>query len=421
MNRRRFLEGAGVFTASLVGGTLAHPSQAASTTVTPQSDDDGDFWKRIRSEFPLGDHRIYLNTGGLGASPRVAIEAVKTEMDKLEYVAETGRSASLWQTVKTTAGALLGCPARNIAYTRNATEGINIVCNGLPLVAGDEVITSSHEHVANTITWLARQRFDGIRLRVFEPSMRSAQENLDRIERLITPRTRVLSLPHVTTATGQVLPVEEIGALATHNDLWYFVDGAQAPGMMPVDVERIGCHAYATSGHKWLLGPKGTGLLYVRDDTLERIRPRWVGAYSASGEPDMMRSGDFLFSEGAQRYEFGTVSVPLFVGLGAAMRFLSDIGMARIWERNHHMARTLMTGLEAAGAKVLSPQHPDEHSAMVTFRSDRVPADELQSVARRALWATDAEDLRGITGGCAHLASPLQLIRRSGTRAIGGT
>ena len=380
MNRRRFLEGAGAFTASMFGASLTNPSQAEPPAAAPRSADEAEFWKQIRSEFPLGDHRIYLNTGGLGASPRVAIDAVKDEMDKLERIAETGRSASLWVSIKSTAGSLLGCPARNIAYTRNATEGINIVCNGLPLAAGDEVITSAHEHVANTVTWLARQRFDGIRLRVFEPSLRSAQENLDRIERLITPRTRVLSLPHVTTTTGQVMPVEDIGALASYHGLWYFLDGAQAPGMMPVNVGRIGCHAYATSGHKWLLGPKGTGLVYVHDEALETIRPRWVGAHSAGGQPDMIYTGEFHFDEGAQRYEFGTVSVPLFIGLGASMRFLSDIGMGRIWARNRQMASTLMSGLEAAGAEVLSPSNPEEHSAMITFRSDRIPAQKLQSV-----------------------------------------
>ena len=380
MNRRRFLGGAGAFTASLFGASLTNPSPADSPSAAPRSTDDDEFWKQIRAEFPLGDHRIYLNTGGLGASPQVAIDAVKDEIDKLEHIAETGRSASLWSSVKSTAGSLLGCPARNLAYTRNATEGINIVCNELPLAAGDEVITSAHEHVANTVTWLARQRFDGIRLRVYEPSLRSAQENLDRIEQLITQRTRVLSLPHVTTSTGQVLPVGEIGAFASRHGLWYFLDGAQAPGMMPVDVGRIGCHAYATSGHKWLLGPKGTGLVYVHDEALETIRPRWVGAFSARGQPDMIHTGEFLFAEGAQRYEFGTVSVPLFVGLGASMRFLTDIGMERIWERNRQMATTLMAGLEAAGAEVLSPSNPDEHSAMITFRSDRIPAEELQSV-----------------------------------------
>ncbi len=366
----------------MFGASLTNPSQAESPSTAPRPDssNETEFWKQIRSEFPLGDHRIYLNTGGLGASPQVAIDAVKDEMDKLEHIGETGRSEHLWLSIKSTAGSLLGCPARNIAYTRNATEGINIVCNGLPLAAGDEVITSSHEHVANTVTWLARQRFDGIRLRVFEPSLRSAQENLDRIEQLITPRTRVVSLPHVTTATGQVLPVEEIGTLASHHGLWYFLDGAQAPGMMQVDVGRIGCHAYATSGHKWLLGPKGTGLVYVHDEALETIRPRWVGAHSAGGRPDMIHTGDFLFAEGAQRYEFGTVSVPLFVGLGASMRFLADIGIGRIWERNRHMASTLMAGLEAAGAEVLSPSDPAEHSAMITFRSDRIPSEELQSV-----------------------------------------
>ena len=383
MYRRTFIKTATRQLAGLVGlSTLASAQKSDTQSPAPKADAADElrgevFWASVRRQFPLTQDRVYLNTGGLGASPHVSIEALKAKIDELEYVSETGHQTALWRSIKEKAGLFLGCRAEEIAYTRNTTEGVNIVCNGLPLRDGDEVITSTHEHVGNTIAWLARQRRDGIVMKVFEPSTRSAQENLERIEALITPRTRALSISHVTTSTGQILPVEEIGKLASRRGLWYFVDGAQAPGMLPIDVGAIGCHAYATSGHKWLLGPKGTGLLYVRQDALDVIDAQWVGAYSNAEHFDM-RTGEFHFAPTAQRYEYGTVSTPLFVGLGAALDFLLDIGIDRIWHRDHALAAALIKGLNALGAEVLSPQHPDEHSAMITFRLPNVSRTELQ-------------------------------------------
>ena len=339
---------------------------------------DEKMWAQIRDRFPLTRSRTYLNTGGLGASPQVAIDAMQAKTNALEEISEVGHSHELWAEIKEKAGLVLGCDGDEVAYTRNTTEGANIVCNGLRLKRGDEVITTTHEHVGNTVTWLARQKRDGIAVKTFTPSTASAAENIERIAALITPRTRALSISHVTCATGQVLPVKEIGALAAERDLWYFVDGAQAPGMLPVDVRAIGCHAYATSGHKWLLGPKGTGLLYVRKDALDDIEAKFVGAYSANGAWDMISTGEFEFADTAQRFEYGTVNVPLFVGLGASMQFLLEIGIDNVWRRDHALGAALIAGLNELGVEVLSPQHPNEHSGIITFRTRNMSYGELQ-------------------------------------------
>ncbi|MDA0334129.1 MAG: aminotransferase class V-fold PLP-dependent enzyme [bacterium] len=344
---------------------------------------DRKFWQGVRQQFPLTTKKTYLNTGGLGPSPQMAIDAVQEKMDALEAMSEVGHTHDLWQEIKGSAGRLLGCDADELVYTRNTTEGSNIVCNGLPLERGDEVITTTHEHVGNTIDWLARQRRDGIVVKTFTPSMVSAQENVERIAALITPRTKVLSLSHVTCATGQILPMQEIGRLAAAHGLWYFVDGAQSAGMMPVDVRSWGCHAYATSGHKWLLGPKGTGLLYVSRQAQDVIEPKFVGAYSAGGAWDMITTGEFTFEKTAQRYEYGTVNVPLFVGLGASMDFLLRIGMDNVWRHNHAMGAALKEGLNELGAEVLSPQVSEEHSSIITFRIANMPYADLQGYLSR--------------------------------------
>ena len=340
--------------------------------------DDEKFWSQVREQFPLNNKYIYLNTGSVGPSPHVVVNAVQKKTEEIEAKAQTGHTAELWHLLKTTIATFLGCQPEEIAYTRNATEGINIVCNGLPLKRGDEIITTTHEHVGNTVAWLARQKREGIVIKVFEPSKDSAQENVDRIEQLVTKKTRALSIPHITTTTGQILPVADIGKLATENHLWYFIDGAQAPGMMPVNLSEIGCHAYATSGHKWLVGPKGTGLLYVRQDMLDVIEAKWVGAYSNSGNFDI-RTGEFHFHPTAQRYEYGTVNTPYFVGLGAALDFLHRIGVNNLWRRNFSLATVLKDGLNKLDVEVLSPQHPDEHSSIITFKIKNVDRAQLQS------------------------------------------
>ncbi len=400
MKRRHFLKTTTQSLAGLMG--LSSVSSARSLDASPPlptiSDKidphDEEFWSIVREHFPLTHDRIYLNTGGLGASPYVSIHALQSRIDELERISETGHSEELWHSIKKKAGKIFGCDPEEVAYTRNTTEGVNIVCNGLPLQKGDEIITSTHEHVGNTVAWLIRQKREGIVMKVFEPSMRSAQENIDRIEELITKKTRALSISHVTTATGQVLPVKEIGNLAKANNLWYFIDGAQSAGMMPLDVHDIGCHAYATSGHKWLIGPKGTGLLYVSKDMLDVIRAEWVGAYSNTGHFDMV-TGEVHLNPTAQRYEYGTVSTPLFVGLGASIEFLLSIGMENVWGRVHAMGTALKKGLNDLGVEVLSPQHPDEQSSIITFRMKNVDRGDLQSF----LWEEYKLRTRGIYEG----------------------
>lgn len=394
MERREFLRGAsGAVGVSLLSGRWS-PAQSAEDSSSPEPPMMGmaglrggaateeAFWTQIRQQFRLSYDRVYLNTAGLGPSPRRVIRAVSEKIEDLEDRCESGHSHELWETAKGRAASIFGCDPEEIAYTRNTTEGVNIVCNGLPLVRGDEVITTTHEHVGNTISWLARQRRDGIRMRVFEPSMASASETLQRLADLINPRTRAISISHITTATGQVMPLAEIGKLATDHDLYYFVDGAQSAGHIPLDMRSIGCHAYATSGHKWLLGPKGTGLLYVRKDALDLIEARWVGAYSGGGDFDMA-TGEFSFAETAQRYEFGTVPVSLFHGLSEAMGFLLDLGMDRVWERTHYLGARLIQGLDRAGADVVSPHAADEHSGIVTFSVEGMSRGDLQSYLAR--------------------------------------
>jgi selenocysteine lyase/cysteine desulfurase len=379
MRRREFVRSvAGSAGGALLLDVLSREGAIASVPRWPEGDLAGEeFWAFVRDLFPLSHERAYLNTGGLGASPNVVINAVKAKMDELERTCETGREEDLWQSIKSACAELLGCDAGELAFVRNTTEGVNIVANGLPLARGDEIITTTQEHVGNTMPWLALMRRAGVVARFFEPSVISQQENLDRIQKLFSKRTRLLSIPHVTTTTGLIMPVREIAAMARARKAWLFIDGAQSAGMFPFNLHDIGCDAYATSGHKWLMGPKETGLLYVREEMLDVIQPRFTGAYSA-GEFDF-RKGTYRFEGTAVRYEYGTVSTPLRVGLGAAVGFVQRIGIGRVWERDRALSGRLYRGLrEIPGVTILSPERDEMRSAMITLSHRDVPYAALQ-------------------------------------------
>lgn len=381
MQRRQFVNRLAGGFAALFGAPFIHQKNSTAwETFVPGEDNAGDerFWSFVREQFPLTHERVYLNTGGLGASPYAVIEAVVAKINELERISETGHSEQLWESVKKKAGALLGCDAEELAYTRNATEGINIVCNGLPLKRGDEVITTTHEHVGNAVPWLARQKRDGIVIKLFEPSTQSGPENLARIEHLLSKRTRVISVPHATTTTGQVLPVKDIAALAKAKNIWFFIDGAQTAGMLNFNLHEIGCDAYATSGHKWMLGPKGTGWLYVRKDRLDVIQALEVGAYSDKSHD--LQTGELTLHPSAQRYEYGTLNTPLFGGLGAAIDFLQKIGMENVWRRDAALSTAFLNGLqEIAPVEILSPLNQAERSAMIAFKMKNIEYLKLQS------------------------------------------
>jgi len=394
MKRNEFLQSVGALaTGAIVPWNFARSEETAWPEASPGEEG---FWAFLRDQFPLTHDRAYFNTGGLGASPYAVINAVKAKMDELEAVSETGHSEALWKEIKTDIAALLGCDAEEVAFTRNTTEGINIVANGLPLGRGDEIIMTTHEHVGNSFTWLELMKRNGCVIRMFEPSTASAAENLARLEQLVTRKTRLITIPHVVTTTGVILPVKEIATFARSRKIWFLVDGAQTAGMFPFSLHGIGCDAYATSGHKWLLGPKETGLLYVRREMWDVIRATFVGAYS-SGDYDHLKMKSTLHPS-AQRYEYGTVSIPLRCGLHAGVKFLQRIGMDQVWARDRQLSSRLFEGLRTiADVEVLSPADESIRSAMITFQHRKLTNLRLQEQLDKARLRTRAVGEGGLS------------------------
>jgi selenocysteine lyase/cysteine desulfurase len=369
MNRKNFLASIGLLTGSALTGFGKDLNGRWSGTFPQLTGSGEDVWNVIREEFSFPEGYVYLNTGGIGSVPRHVRSLVSDEWFQLESNPAPGHDMNKWNSLKKDVATMMGqgVDQQEIALISSATEGINIILNGLPLQNGDEVITSLHEHPALNVPLLNQLKRRGVVIRVFDPDRKKGLDNVKLIDGLINKRTRLIFVSHRTTTTGQLLPVKDIGELAKSKNIWFALDGAQAPGSMQIDVKGWNADFYTFSSHKWLLAPRRTGVLYVAKNKQDIVSPVTVGAYSDNGYN--IKDGTLNFQQSAQRYEYGTVNELLYLGFHASLKFINSIGIPAIREHNEMLSEKFRTELEMIkGCEILSPEEREFRSSMITFR-----------------------------------------------------
>lgn len=379
MNRKAFISVLGLGAATMA--SCRDLSGSGKAAVLPEYDSSAPhtYWSSVRRAFPLSNERVYLNSGGLGPSPSVVIDAVCDKSNELQRLCESGHS--LFGEARVVAAQFLGADENEICFTRNATESNSIIASGLTLEKGDEVIFESHAHPGGSFPWLNLQKRIGVKVKVFEPDPDSMEGNLERIKALITPRTRVIQVSHITAPTGILFDVKQIADLARERGIWFHVDGAQSSGMIPVDLHKIGCHSYATSGHKWMGGPRGTGILYIAKDSNDAVECSHVGAYS---NLDYELPDVFTYVKSAKRHEYGTRNAETVEGLRVAMEFQKSIGIERIEAYGQGLATYLQAGLSKIdGISVLTPKDKKMYRSITTFKSDKIEFAKLTGILLR--------------------------------------
>ena len=374
MNRKHFLAVLGLgASGSLTSGRQGERSSGD----LPQYDSKSPsgYWSAIRREYPLSADRVYLNCGGLGPAPSVVLDAVNAKAQELQGISETGHA--LLDQARLVAADFLRADPDEICFTRNATESNSIIAAGLKLERGDEVIFESHAHPGGSFPWLNRQNRHGIRVKIFDPDPDSMSGSVERIRELITPRTRVIQVSHITAPTGILFDVKAIAAIARERGIWFHVDGAQSAGMIPVDLRDIGCDSYATSGHKWMGGPRGTGILFIAKDGLEAVECSHLGGHS---ETSYELPSRLDYHPSARRHEYGTRNTELVEGLRVAMEFQNAIGAERIEAYGSGLATYLQAGLsQIDSVRVLTPSDPKMRRSITTFVCAKVPFDTLSN------------------------------------------
>ena len=336
--RRRFLKrsiaaATGVAAASMWDASAAFAQeQEAVPAGPPDRIDDESYWERVRGQFHLNPDTIYLNNGTLGLCPKPVTKAV---YDGYVYLAEAGSEGryQMWDEVEESRKLVtrfLGADEKEIALTRNATEGLRIIANGIRMEPGDEMLMTTDEHIAGYQPWTRRARRYGIRVnqvRIPSPPG-SKQEVVDLFERALTPLTKVVFFCHVTRGPGLLYPVRELCDMARDKGIVSAVDGAQTPGMTPVNLHEMGCDLFATSLHKWALTPTGTGCLYVREGFQDNF---WPGS-GGNGPWNDREQG--MWHVGPH----GTYERPVRAAIKTALNFLNAIGMDAIYARDRMLS-----------------------------------------------------------------------------------
>ena len=373
-NRRRFLQKLSAsFLAS--GMFIGNSSAAISRSMIDHTMSEADFWREIRNGFPLTRERIYMNNGTFGPAPYVVSQAMNSSSEEINRSGEYGN----FDRERAFLANFLGVKSEELCLTHNTTEGINIMAWGLPLNKGDEVILTTHEHVGNGLPWLNRAKLDGIIIRTFEPQDTQAK-NLEAIKNLTNSKTRVIAVPHVTCTTGVVFPIKEISDLARSKGIYTAIDGAHGAGTFDLNISELGCDFYAGCFHKWMLGPVGTGFLFVKQELLEELQAIQIGGYSDSGW-DMTSIPPVLngLNPTAHRYDYGTQSRALYVGAAAAAQYHLEIGKDKVETRIKDLNECLYLGLQDLGSKIqiLTPLEKESRIAMISFKSDLKDFKEL--------------------------------------------
>jgi cysteine desulfurase/selenocysteine lyase len=341
------------------GDPLETPPEEAALNVGPS----GDFWENIRQEFSLSK-QAYLNTGTLGLMPKSVVAAVTQRLETLSR-----GNYNLDDEVRMSVAKMLNAKTSEISLTHNTTEGINIIAAGLRLRKGDEIVLTDQEHVGNALPWLHRAKAVGAKIRVLQPA-HTAAETLNRLNDLINRKTRVFALPHITCTDGQVLPAKQIAELARQKGILSFFDGAHGPGMLFPDMAEIGCDFYSACGHKWLCSPAGTGMLYLREEMLDRVQAKMVGAYSDTGwelSVNAQTIGPLVPT--AHRFDYGTQNATTQAGMKAAIEFMQEIGFDKIRMRVSELSTYLQNKLlERKYVEMLTPTEAESRCGMIGFR-----------------------------------------------------
>lgn len=356
-SRRQFLKTAGV-----LATTLGIPGMSNSQVISPSKIDyssvinDDELFNLVRTQLLIPKSKVYLNTGSLGPSPLPVIETVSSTIRQLEAdpVSENwGTLGQQMEMVRSKLADFIHATQEEVLLTRNTTEGLGLIAQSFNFKPKDEILTTTQEHDGALVGMEFAAKNKGVIVKKVNLPMPSQnkQQVIDLVESHITSKTKAIVLSHINTMTGMVMPFTEIAEITRSKGILLVADGAQAPGLIKVDVAKLGVDAYAASGHKWLLGPKETGFLYLN----KRLQPEIQGLFNYSGFASYSASS-------------GTRNVATIIGLGAAIDFLNEIGVDRIQNRCLEIRNYCFDELKKLqGLRINSPEDKALSCGIVSF------------------------------------------------------
>jgi cysteine desulfurase / selenocysteine lyase len=344
------------------------------------SDSDA-LWNEFRRQMPITKKWAYFDHAAVAPLPKPSADALAAWAHENTLEGDT-----VWPTwskrveeIRALAARLIRADSSEIALMHSTTEGINLVAEGFPWKAGDNVVTLDNEFPSNQYPWL-NQASRGVETRRVPTD--AGRVNLGRLAAACDARTRIISVSWVGYLSGWQLDLDEVAELAHSHGALLFVDAIQGLGVFPLNVRDTPIDFLAADGHKWLLGPEGASLFFLRSEHLDLLRPIGVGWNSVVHASDYSRI-ELTLKPTAARYEGGSPNMPGLMALGPSLELLLGIGSERLTERVLKIADRTCERLREIGATIHSPHDGDHRSGIVSFEMP-----ERDSLAlRKHAWA----------------------------------
>ncbi|NNE71348.1 MAG: aminotransferase class V-fold PLP-dependent enzyme [Rhodothermales bacterium] len=298
---------------------------------------------RLRAETPGCAHVTHFNNAGAALMPQPVLDAQLRHLE-LEariggYEAAAHAKGALEDTHRAVAD-MLGASSEEIAFVDNATRAWGAVFFGMDFKPGDRILTARASYASNFIGMLQRARKMDLHIDV-APDDEHGQVDVDALEKLIDSRTRIICLTHIPTNGGLVNPAAEVGKVARKHGIPFLLDACQSAGQMPLNVDELGCDALSATGRKFIRGPRGTGFLYVRQPFIDQLEPPFLDLHAA----DWTTPDSYRLHADHRRFETWEINFAGKIGLGVAVRYAQDIGLAAIRSRVDGLAGTLRSAL----------------------------------------------------------------------------
>jgi isopenicillin-N epimerase len=364
-------------------------------------------WTDIRASVEHDPEITYLNTGTSGLIPKAVHQATMQWREKLhhnptDYVWRA-MADELWKSRARLATHLESSPEQLVFFS-NISQAINTFCLSVDLPQGSDILLSDHEYGAMRWAWERASQIRGWNIVPFSLPIETedSQEIVAAVERSITSNTKLLFLSHILYSTGLVLPIEDICARARSRDIVTFIDGAHAPGMLPLDLSTMNADFYAANLHKWFLTPVGAAFLYCDPRSKHHLRPWQVSWGFSEGELSATERNEFGSTPWIRQFEMeGTRDLTSWFVVSQSCDFVESLGYPAIRARHFELSSFIREALSGLGGfQLCTPNHPQLRGGLTSFR---LPANVDGQKLRNDLWQKDKIEINVIDlGGCQH-------------------
>ena len=350
-----------------------------------------DWQTEFRQQFPITQDHLYANIAYTSPLSPSVTQAIAAFMDDITYAR---RDKPQWladaQDIRARLAALLGGAASRIAFTKNTTEGLNIVAQSIAWQSGDNVVINDQEHPTNALPWLNLRR-RGVEVRV--ATAKAHRFSIDDLWAQVDARTRVIAVSWVQYSTGFRTDIQALGKRCREHGIWLVVDGIQAAGLLQVKLDDWHIDAFSAGAHKGLLGPLGVGFLHLSESLLSALEPACIGPSGATTLDKSSGHFDVSVTDrlDARRLETGNLNFPGLAGFARAIEMIEKAGPARIEPWVLGLARQLSDGLRAQGYHVASPAAHDGERSTTTSVQVAQPDDFLEYLRRSKVVVTKVE------------------------------